>query len=143
MLIKTRESKSSKYYLKVSNQFRKLFITYSLYYNRQENRMGNLCTRHFKRVKVDTDAYLLKLLFYIHFNPQKHRVISDFRLYQYSSYCQMFLKRPNFVAKDYTLGLFDGDLAEFKKFHMDLCGEQSADWPGEEDENLDEMATRV
>lgn len=103
--------------------------------------MGNLCNRHFRRVKINTDSYLFNVLFYIHFNPQKHGIISDYSLYQYSSYCQMFVKRPNYVAKDFTLGLFDGNLAEFRNFHLNHCIEKSIDCLGEEDENLDEMAT--
>ena len=141
--IKTRKSRSKKYHLKVSNQFRRLFISYSLHFNRQENRMGNLCTRHFRRIIIDKDEYLQNILFYIHYNSQKHQIISDFRLYQYSSYNQMFKKWPNFIDRDFVLGFFNGNIEEYKEFHMELLREKSRVEPEEESGNVLEMASHL
>jgi len=130
------------YNLRVSNQFRKLFICYAQYYNRQENRIGNLCFRHFRRVKVDYDEYLRYLFFYIHFNPQKHRIISDFRLYQYSSYNNILDEKPSFLARNLAFGLFDGDIKVFENFHLDLYHDKSLNGFEEKDDKLDEMASQ-
>ena len=124
-LIKTRPSKKANYNLTISNQFRKLCICYAHFYNRQANRIGNLCFRHFRRVIIEDDDYLRYLFFYIHFNPQKHRIISDFRLFQYSSYNLMYEKRQFFIAKDKVLGLFDGCIENFEEFHMEHFRDKS------------------
>jgi len=115
--IKTRDSKSSKFPLKVSNQFRKLFICNTQYFNRQENRIGNLCYRHFRRKIIDKDDYFQSMMYYVHSNPQKHGIIKDFTLYPYSSYHQMFRERPFYVSKNIVLDIFDGSIENFKNFH--------------------------
>ncbi|MEA3476892.1 MAG: hypothetical protein U9R60_01835 [Bacteroidota bacterium] len=51
----------------------------------------------------------------------------------------MLSKRPFFVAKDLALELFDGNIQDFKKFHLDKLNEQSLDESYEEGENLDEI----
>ena len=141
LFIKTKESKSSKYYLTVSNQFRKLFICNTQYYNLHENRIGNLCYRHFRRKIINKDNYFQNMLYYVHANPQKHGIIKDFTLYPYSSYQQMFSLRPNYVSKKMVLDIFDGSLANFKYFHTVEKDVESLEGSEEEDEKYAGMAS--
>jgi REP element-mobilizing transposase RayT len=85
-LIKTRESEDDLFHLKISHQFRRLFQSYALSINKQEGRSGSLFRKYFRRIHVDNMLYLRRLVFYIHFNPQKHQVVQNFRYYPYSSY---------------------------------------------------------
>jgi hypothetical protein len=45
-------------------------------------RTGALFQRPFKRIPVDNISYLMRLIVYIHQNPQKHHLQSD-RMMQY------------------------------------------------------------
>jgi putative transposase len=55
----------------ISNQFRRLFITFSMAINIQQNRTGSLFSKNFKRLEIDDEDYLRYVAFYIHFNPKK------------------------------------------------------------------------
>ena len=54
---------------KVSNQFRKLFITYARMINNQESRTGCLVSKNFRRIEINDEKYLKNLVIYIHKNP--------------------------------------------------------------------------
>lgn len=100
----------------VSEQLRRLFISFSQAINRQENRTGSLLSRNFKRIEIEDDKYLKYLFFYIHFNPMKHGVESDFKAYKFSSYSTYTSEKYTQVAKEHGLELFDG-LESFLNFH--------------------------
>ncbi len=85
-LIKVNDSNEEGYHLKVSHQFRRMFQSYALAINKQEGRSGSLFQKHFRRIQVNDMDYLMRLVFYIHFNPQKHQIVQNFRSYPYSSY---------------------------------------------------------
>jgi hypothetical protein len=50
------------------------------------NRSGALFEAPFKRIEVEEESYFTHLIAYIHSNPQKHKIVADFRDYLYSSY---------------------------------------------------------
>jgi hypothetical protein len=58
---------------------------------------------------------------YIHFNPQKHGFVGDFREYPYSSYQAMLSDKATRLKRDVVLEWF-GDRAAFIGFHEDLPG---------------------
>jgi len=70
----------------VTNQLKRLFITYALAINVRENRNGSLFNPKFKRKEISDQEYLRLVIFYIHYNPEKHKISNDFRMYRYSSY---------------------------------------------------------
>ncbi|NOZ46051.1 MAG: hypothetical protein GXO79_04630 [Chlorobi bacterium] len=114
-------------------QFRKFFISYSMSINKQENRSGSLFLKNFKRIEIDSDDYLRHLIFYIHYNPQKHGMISDFRDYKYSSYPlydknkDTIFQKDNILvqqAKDLVLSEFFNNKLEFIEFHKYLYDEK-------------------
>lgn len=70
----------------VSNKLNILFSKHALMINNQYNRYGSLFCKSFKRIKIKNDFYLRNLTTYIHHNPIKHKVSTDFATYQYSSY---------------------------------------------------------
>ena len=100
----------------VSEQLRRLFISYSQAINVQENRSGSLFTRNFKRILIEEDTHLKYLIFYIHYNAQKHGFTEDFKKYRYSSYDAYIINKPTNVAVSHGLELFDG-LEGFLAFH--------------------------
>jgi len=48
--------------INVEEQFRKCFISYAKAINKQEARRGSLFQKHFKRIHVDNDIYLMALI---------------------------------------------------------------------------------
>lgn len=108
-LIKTKTDK-------VSGQFKKLFQSYALSINKQENRTGSLFTKPFRRIKIEDDNYLKYLIFYIHYNPEKHQVCKEFRNYQNSSFQLLISNSKEIINQKETFECFGGQ-KEFIDFH--------------------------
>jgi putative transposase len=103
----------------VSYQFRRFFISFSQAINKQENRVGSLFQKNFKRKKIDSEKYFLRLVYYIHANPQIHGLIDNFKLYPWSSYERILIDRPSKLKKDEVVKWFR-DQKEYIKFHNQI-----------------------
>jgi putative transposase len=103
----------------VSYQFRRFFISFSQAINKQENRVGSLFQKNFKRKKIDSEKYFLRLVYYIHANPQIHGLIDNFKLYPWSSYERILIDRPSKLKKDEVVKWF-GDQKEYIKIHNQI-----------------------
>ena len=103
----------------VSNQLRKLFQSYALSINKQENRTGSLFTKPFRRIGIEDGEYLKWLVFYIHYNPEKHRILNDFRNYQHSSFQSLMSDLKTYPEREEVFEWFGGkkDFIEFHNFH--------------------------
>jgi len=84
---------------RISKQFSNLFNSYAKSINIQQKRVGSLFQRPFKRIEITTTDYLANLVFYIHANPQKHKIIDDFRMYPWSSYDRILKNKPSKLNK--------------------------------------------
>ncbi|HSG68717.1 MAG TPA: hypothetical protein VK994_08420, partial [Bacteroidales bacterium] len=60
--------------------------------------------------------YLRRLVFYIHFNPQKHQLVQNFRDYPYSSY-KLILKGNSDLLKVNSVIKWFNDLEDFIAYH--------------------------
>jgi putative transposase len=60
--------KKNQTHIIVSNAFKKMFQSYALAFNRQEDRIGTLFQTPFKRSEIDSDEYLAKIIYHIHFH---------------------------------------------------------------------------
>ncbi len=105
----------------VSKQFRVFFQSYALAFNIQHKRIGTLFQTPFKRAEVNDEFYLTRLIYYIHANPQKHKLIVDFRDWRWSSYNRILLDTDTKLKKQDVLDWFGGK-AEYLKFHADIHG---------------------
>ena len=87
--------------LKTASQaFSNLFNAYAKGINKAYQRSGPVFERPFKRVQVTDSQYFLRLLVYIHQNPQRHGLIDDFRDWPYSSYGDLTGNQPTFISRD-------------------------------------------
>jgi REP-associated tyrosine transposase len=91
--------------------FSNFFNAYAKAINKAYERTGSLFQHPFGRIPVLTQSYLIQLVRYIHLNPQKHGLVSDFREWPYSSY-QAFVETLKVsetfrVYRDEVLGWFD------------------------------------
>ncbi len=109
----------------VTNQFRRLFISFTMAINKQENRSGGLLESKFKRLVIEDDEYLKYAIFYTHFNPEKHGIEFNFRNYKYSSYASVLSTKPTKINRDLILEIFDG-VEEFISYHQFLRDEKEA-----------------
>ena len=67
--------------------FKRLNVSYVLYFNRKYKRTGHLFQDRFKSEPIETDARLLMALRYIHRNPIKAGICGNAEEYRQSSYC--------------------------------------------------------
>lgn len=101
----------------VSNKFRKFFQSYAMAFNKQQNRTGTLFHTPFKRALIDNYEVLKQLVFYIHYNPQMHKLTSDYKVWKWSSFNNISNNRKSKLKKEEVLQLFDG-LENFKNYHL-------------------------
>lgn len=102
----------------VSELFRRFFLSYAQAIIKQEDReLGSVFVKRFKRLEVDSDAYLTNLILYIHANAQLHGLCSDFRDYFHSSYSHFFTSLRTPIMRKEVLDLF-GSLEAFEKAHL-------------------------
>lgn len=100
----------------VSNQIKRAFISYAMAINKQENRVGALFDAKFKRLEITQQEYLQYLIFYAHYNPEKHGLINNFRNYRFSSYKSFLSKQKSKINRNLVFDIFDGKDA-FLNFH--------------------------
>ncbi len=91
----------------VSHQFRKFFQSYSMAFNKQQNRIGTLFQTPFKRVRVEKDTYLQELACYINTNAQKHKLVENFREWKWSSYHNLISNKNTKLLKEELIAYFD------------------------------------
>jgi putative transposase len=101
----------------ISKQFSFLFNGYAQAINKAFNRTGGLFEEPFRRILVDSDAYFTELIYYIHFNSQKHGFVKDFRAYPHSSYHSHLSQAMTRLKREEVWNWF-GNRGEFEKFHI-------------------------
>lgn len=99
---------STDLHLMVSKQFRRFFQCYALAFNKQHNRIGTLFQTPFKRAHVHGNDALRRLVHYIHNNPQKHQLVTNFKLWKWTSYHLHLNQRPTPLKRDDVLAFFGG-----------------------------------
>lgn len=92
----------------ISDAFKRLFQSYAMAFNKQENRIGTLFQTPFKRVEIDDECYFTHLLWYIHGNAQLHGLVNDFRLWPHSSYPSLISERPTDLQREFVHSWFGG-----------------------------------
>ena len=106
----------------IAHNLQRFFQSYALAFNHQHARTGTLFQKPYKRVHVDSDEYVSKLIHYIHNNPQKHEVVYDFRNWKWSSYDAILKNNRQIVSPIKVINWFGG-IDEFKLFHLNNTNE--------------------
>ena len=120
LLIESKQGRSGS--RSPSQAFSNLFNAYAKSINIAYQRTGPVFERPFKRILVIDSQYFLRLLIYIHQNPQKHGLIDDYRNWPYSSYEVLIGNQPTFIKLDAVREWF-GDVTEI--IDPDLTGFQN------------------
>jgi REP element-mobilizing transposase RayT len=116
-------SKVSAQDLNPTQGFSNCFNAYAKAINKTYGRTGSLFEHRFRRLEVTAERYCLRLVHYIHYNPQKHGFVTDFREYPYSSYRAMLSDKPTKLQRVQVLDWFGGRVA-FDAVHRTLSDER-------------------
>lgn len=100
----------------VSKKFSDFFNSYSKSINVAQNRTGGLFETPFRRILVDNDAYFSQLIWYIHFNPQKHGFVKDYREYSHTSYHSHLSAKSTKLEREKVISWF-GNNDVYTSFH--------------------------
>lgn len=106
----------------ISQTFKRFFQSYSLAFNKQNARKGNLFYRPFKRVKIESDAQFTMALIYVHANAAKHGLVKDFTTHVWSSWHSIISKQPTSLLRDAVIEWF-GDVELCIKSHIELAAD--------------------
>ncbi len=110
-----KEDKSVSWHF--SNVFASLFQSYAQAINKKYSRTGAFFEEPFHRIAVKDEAYFSWLIWYIHYNPQKHGFVTDFRDYSHSSYHNFLVEKKTRLNKEEVLGWF-GNKQGYINFHL-------------------------
>jgi REP element-mobilizing transposase RayT len=105
----------------ISEAFRRFFICYSQAINKQQNRTGSLFQKNFKRKLIDKETYLTRIIYYIHLNPELHKITESFENYPYSSYQSIInINNTNLKSRE-VLNWFAGkrNYIEFHRIRLE------------------------
>jgi len=78
---------------KLSQPFANFFNAYTKAMNKRYRMVSSLFEDRFERVPLKDDNHFTHVIPYVHSNPQKHKIVEDFRTYQFTSY-------PSFLNGD-------------------------------------------
>lgn len=102
-----------------SQYFSNFFNSYARGVNIATERTGALFARPFKRIPIDSEAYLMRLIVYVHQNPQKHKFEQNFRDWNYSSYHELIDIGPTRLQRNKLMQLF-GSQEDFIRIHQEI-----------------------
>jgi REP element-mobilizing transposase RayT len=92
----------------VSEKFRRFFLCYAKSLNKQQNRIGSLFRKNFRRCKIPSVDYMKDLIRYIHLNPLLHDITKNHQFYEWSSFQRILLRKPTKLEKETILEWFGG-----------------------------------
>jgi REP element-mobilizing transposase RayT len=116
LLLRIKETSQVLKTCEVSQKFSNFFNAYAKAINKGYGRTGSLFEERFGRIPVTNTSYFETLIFYIHFNPQKHCFVADFRDWHWSSYHALIGNDPTNLKRDEVQCLFGG-IQGFEEFH--------------------------
>jgi putative transposase len=109
---------------KPSQNFSNLFNAYTKATNKAYERTGSLFEERFGRIEVTSQRYFYQLIFYIHFNPQKHKFVDDFRNWPWSSFQALCSCGQTRLARTEVIDWFGGQ-QDFVAFHNGMVDEHA------------------
>lgn len=102
--------------LEVSRKLSHLFNSYAQAYNKKYKRKGGLFQRPFKRKRIESESYLLKLIHYVHYNPVAHGFVNNVEDWKFSSYNSIISGKKQLISTSYIIELFN-DMNNFIYCH--------------------------
>lgn len=101
----------------LSKQLSNFFNSYTKAFNKQQNRMGSLFMKNFKRKRIEDMIYMKNLVRYIHNNPVEAGMAKSADKYPYSSINQIIENDNAFICSEEVLAWYYNKL-NFMASHM-------------------------
>jgi len=94
----------------ISTVMQRLLTGYVVTYNRRHRRFGHLFQNRYKSILCQEDPYLLELVRYIHLNPLRAKLVSDYKALGRHPYCGHSVilgrRKNDWQDSEYVLRLF-------------------------------------
>jgi len=110
----------------ISQAIKRISSSYVYWYNQKYDRCGHLFQERFKSEAVETEAYFLDVLRYIHQNPVRAGITKDIRKYLWSSYHE-YVRNPVITNVDFALDIFSSDRMKAVNLFISYNNEKSID----------------
>ena len=108
----------------ISDLMKRLLTHYAVNYNRRHCRAGHLFQNRFKSILCQEGPYLLELVRYIHLNPLRANIVSDYSTLTKYQYCGhgviLNYRRNDWQDTQYVLGLFGSRIANARKNYREF-----------------------
>ncbi|MEO7523410.1 MAG: hypothetical protein ABIT58_04910 [Ferruginibacter sp.] len=92
----------------IDNVFKRLFISYTICFNKCHKRKGNLFHRPFKHVLTEKESQFSQTIIYINANAVKHGLVTRIEDYKWSSYFNLISDDHENLLKQEVLDWFGG-----------------------------------
>ena len=116
-IVVTRKDGKGEIKLNAAKQLGHFFNCYAQSVNTGIKRHGKLFEEPFSRKEVDSENYFTSLIYYIHFNPQHHEFVDDFRNWEFTSYHSFLRNKNDFLEQAKVMEWF-GTPKHFYEAHM-------------------------
>lgn len=108
----------------ISKSMKRISVSYSMYFNKKYKRVGHVFQDRFKSENIESEAYLLSAIRYVHKNPEKAN-LGEYNKYKYSSAGEY----ENGVESDLVdakevLGILSGNRSEAIKLYKEFMNEE-------------------
>jgi putative transposase len=94
----------------ISILMKRLLTSYAVNFNRRHNRHGHLFQNRYKSILCQEDSYLLELVRYIHLNPLRAKLVTEYKKLSDYPYCGhgaiMGRRKIEWQDTDYVLRMF-------------------------------------
>lgn len=121
LLVSIKELEEEKQF---SKAYSNLCNAYAKSINKRYGRTGSLFQARFKRIRVQDEDYLKRLIVYINLNPIYHGFINNIYAYRYSSLLMLLSARKTYLKRQEVWELFENRMnfeqhIEMKKLLFD------------------------
>lgn len=110
----------------ISTIIKRISSSFVYWYNQKYERCGHLFQERFKSEAVETEAYFLTVLRYIHQNPLKAGLSSSAEAYKWSS-IKEYLGPPKAVDVDFALKMFSEEKSRAAELLRQYMNEYTED----------------
>ena len=106
----------------ISSKFGHWFNAYTKAFNKSYQRVSSLFEKNFERSLITDESHFFRILLYIHWNPQKHKHINDYREWKFSSYQALLSQAPTALVRTAVLDWFGGKTGFIQAHEASLKG---------------------
>ncbi|WP_094603811.1 hypothetical protein SPSIL_042210 [Sporomusa silvacetica DSM 10669] len=100
--------------------------TYTSHFNRKYQHVGHVFQQRYKAILCDNDAYLLKLVCYIHQNPCRAN-LPDQIGYAWSSHADYMAGHGRTANPTFILHMFSGDIRQAIQLYAEMIPQEQTD----------------